>query len=377
MSEILKSNRIENLKSLLEIQGITPRKLALSVGIPAGKVAAIVAGRTKFSEDMARTLEIALDVPPRMLDQHPSQLMESKAVAEQERICAINTFLGDDRYVDRYWNVRDYIERSGVKTVEIASKTGIESFRCSKLFSKSPVLTISDIKARLFESSFGIEPLSLEQRHERNTLAAPQRITRLAPETIDFLGTGAYLNRYLNIKNFFVENYLTYAQTDKIVGFKTPTSDKLADHPISVIDGASARAFEKHFKLEPGAVDQFVPGFGYEAHKSSFIISEHAFNSIKTGVPLYRYVNARRALHERGIALIEFVPMMERTRAYVYAVLSDSVVGKIGDQTARRIEQVLGLKPESLDVQRTFRVAKASPSLRQKRALSQDTEFQP
>lgn len=377
MSDTININRIENLKSLLEIQGITPRKLALSVGIPAGKVADIVAGRTKFSEDLARTLEIALDVPPRMLDQHPSQLMESKAVAEQERIFAINTFLGDDRYVDRYWNVRDFIERSGVKTVEIAAKTGIESFRCSKLFSKSPVLTISDIKARLFESSFGIEPLSLEQRHERNTLAAPQRITQLSPETIDVLGTGAYLNRYLNIKNFFMENRLTYAQTDKIVGFKTPTSDKLADHPISVIDGASARAFEKHFKLEPGAVDQFVSGFDYEAHKSSFIISEAAFNSIKTGVPLYRYVNARRALHERGIALIEFVPMMERTRAYVYAVLSDSVVGKIGDQTARRIERVLGMKPESLDVQRTFRVAKASPSLRQKRNLSPETDLQP
>ena len=377
MSDTININRIENLKSLLEIQGITPRKLALSVGIPVGKVADIVAGRTKFKEDLARNLEIALDVPSKMLDQHPSQLMESKAVAEQERICSINTFLGDDRYVDRYWNVRDFIERSGVKTVEIATKTGIESFRCSKLFSKIPALTITDVKARLLERSFGLEPLSLEQRHERNTLAAPQRTTKLSPKAIDFVGTGAYLNRYLNIKNFFVENYLTYAQIDKIVGFKTPTSDRLADHPISVIDGASARAFEKHFKLEPGAVDQFVPGFDYEAHKSSFIISEHAFNFIKTGVPLYRYVNARRALHERGIALVEFVPMMERTRSYVNSVLSDSVVGKIGYQSARRIEQALGLKSLSLDVQIIFRVAKSRPGSKLARMLSNEAQRQP
>jgi plasmid maintenance system antidote protein VapI len=82
-------------------------------------------------------------------------------------------------------------------------------------------------------------------------------------------------------------------------------------------------------------------------------------------------------LHERGIALIEFVPMLERTRAYVYAMLSDSVASKIGDQSARRIEQALGLKPQSLDVQRTFRVAKVPSGAKQNRTLPLDTDLQP
>jgi plasmid maintenance system antidote protein VapI len=377
MSDFINDIRVENLKILLEIHGISARKLSLAAGLTADRIGYVLKGRFKLSEDLARTLEIALDVPPKMLDQPPSQLLESKAAVQQERVCSINTFLGENRFVDRYWNVRDLMEKSGMRPVEFATKTGFHTVDCSFLLSKNPTTPISDSRARIIEAAFGLDPQALDQRNERNTLAAPQSITKLSPEAIDILGTGVYLNRHLNIKNYFMDNHLTYNQVDSIEGFKVRASDKLADPPKSVIDTDSARAFERHYNLESGAVDQFIPDFDYAAHQSSFIIGEQAFNFVKTGLPLYRYVNTRRSLQERGIALIEFVPMMERTRAYVYAVLSDSVVGKIGDQTARRIERVLGLKPESLDVQRTFRVAKASPSLRQKRDLSQETEFQP
>jgi hypothetical protein len=350
----------------------------LSAGFGVSQIQRLLSGRTKtFSDELARALEVALDIPPLMLDQHPSHLLESKAAAEHERVCAINTFLGENRYVDRYWNVRDLIEKSAMKSVEFAAKTGFHSVDCTYLFSKKPTAPISDSRARIIEDSFGLDSLVLDQRHERNTLTLPQDIPTVSTEAIDILGTGAYLNRYLNIKSFFLDNHLTYNQIDTIVGFKMRASDKLADPPKSVIDSDSARAFEKHFKLEPGAVDQFIPGFDYAAHQSSVIIGEQAFDTIKTGVPLYRYVNTKRALQERGIALIEFVPMMERTRAYVYALLSDSVASKIGDQSARRIEQTLGLKPLSLDVQRTFRVAKVTPGVRQNRTLSPETDLQP
>lgn len=377
MSEIITKNRIENLKSLLEIHGFTARKLSLTAGLSPDRVGHLLSGRFKLSDDLARTLEIALDVPPKMLDQHPSQLMESKAVAEQERVCTINTFLAESRYVDRYWNVRDLIEKSAMKNVEFADKTGFHRVHCSQLFSKNPALPIQAGRARLIEDAFGLTPHVLDQRHERNTLPAPQGIAEVSPDAIDLLGTGVYLNRFLNIKNFVLDKHLTHNQIDQIVGFKRSASDKLADSPNNVIDTASARAVERHFNLEPGAVDQFIPGFDYEAHKSSVIIGEQAFNSIKTGLPLYRYVNTRKILQERGIPLMEFVPMLERSRAYVCAILSDSIASKIGDETARRIEQVLGLKPLSLDVQTIFRVAKARPGSKLDRALSRETEFQP
>lgn len=377
MSEVIIKNRVENLKNLLDIQGITARKLSLTAGLTADKVGFLLSGRLKFSDDLARTLEIALDVPPRMLDQPTSLLMESKVAAEQERVHAINTLLGKNLCVDRYWNVRDLIEKTSMKTVEFADKTGIHKVHCSQLFSKNPVLRIHEGRARLIEEAFGLAPNALDQRHQRNTLAAPQRITQVSPDAIELLGTGAYLNRFLNIKNVVLEKQFTHNQIDNIVGFKTKASEKLVDPPEYMIDSASARAFERHFNLKPGAVDQFVPGFDYAAHQSSYVIGEQVFNTLKTGVPLHRYVNTRRILQERGIALMEFVPMMERTRALVYSVLSDSIAATIGDQSARRIEKVLGLTRLSLDFPREFRVAKARPGSKMDRALSRETELEP
>jgi plasmid maintenance system antidote protein VapI len=377
MSEVIIKNRVENLKNLLEIQGITARKLSLTAGLMADKVGFLLSGRLRFSDDLAQILEIALDVPPCILDQHPSLLIESKVAAEQERAHAINTFLGKKLYVDRYWNVRDLIEKSGMKAVEFANKTGIHKDHCSQLFSKKPVIRIHDSRARLIEEVFGLAPNVLDQKHERNTLAAAPRITQVSPEAIDLLGTGAYLNRFLNINNVVLSEQLTHRQIGTIVGFKTKASEKLVDPPQTVIDSASARAFERHFNLEPGAVDQCVPGFDYAGHQSSYVIGEQVFNKLKTGVPLHRYVNTRRILQERGISLMEFVSMMERTRALVYSVLSDSIATTIGDQSARRMEKVLGLTRLGLDFPREFRVAKARPGSKLDRALSRETELQP
>ncbi|WP_274644069.1 helix-turn-helix domain-containing protein [Pseudomonas serbica] len=375
MPETLTKNRIENLKSLLEIHDLTPRKLSLTAGLDASRVGSILSGRKNLSDSVARTLEIALDVPPNILDQSASLLLESKAAVEQERAHAINAFLGDSRCVNRYWNVRDLMET--MKPGEFSTKTGIFHVHCSQLFSKNPRYRVVDSRARLIEDALGLTPLVLDKRHELNNLVESQHIERLSTETIDILGTGTYLNRYLNIKNYFLSNRLTYNQIDTIVGFKLRASEKLADPPKNVIDTDSARAFERHFNLEPGAVDQFVPAFDYASHQSSFIIGEKAFNEIKSGIPLYRYVNTKRILHERGMALIEFVPMLERTKAFVFGMLSDSVISKIGDQSARRIEQALGLKPLSLDVQKTFRVFKTPPGSKHNRALSPDTDLQP
>jgi hypothetical protein len=88
-------------------------------------------------------------------------------------------------------------------------------------------------------------------------------------------------------------------------------------------------------------------------------------------------VNTRKVLQERGIALIEFVPMMERTRALVYSLLSESIVNQIGDNPARRIEEVLGLKPLSLDTPTIFRVTKALPGSKLDRSLSKQAELEP
>lgn len=355
MPDIIK-NRIENLKTLLEVKGLSARKLSLTAGYKEGRVYNVMCRHQAFSDDLAKTLEIVLGVPPKTLDQTPSSLIETNVAAEQDRVQAINEFLGEIRYANRYWNIRDLIEKSGMRNVDLSAKTGLAQLACSQISSKKPLRVIHSDRARLIEEVFGLEPRALDQNHVRNTLKPPQNISQVFSEGIDLMGTGVYLNRYLNIRNFSLLNQLSYRKIDLIVGFKEKASNKLMNPPVSLIDSASARAFEQHFSLEPGAVDQVAPGFDYAAHQSSFIISERVFSALKAGVPLFRYVNARKILQERGLALMEFVPMMGRKRAFVYSLLSYTNANNMGDMSARLIEQVLGLESLSLDVETTFRV---------------------
>jgi hypothetical protein len=363
MSDVIK-NRIENLKDLLKVKGLSARKLSLAAGHKEGRVFNAMCGHQAFSDDLAKTLEITLGVPPKTLDQTPSSLIEKNAAAEQDRVQAINEFLGEIRYANRYWNVRDLIEGSGIRNVEFSAKTGLAQLACSQISSKKPLRVIHSDRARLIEAVFGLEPRALDQSHARNTLRPPENISQVSSDGIDFMGTGAYLNRHLNIRNFSLLNQLSYRQVDLITGFKEKASNKLMDPPCSLIDSGSARAFEQHFGLESGAVDQLAPGFDYEAHPSSLIISERVFNALKTGVPLNRYINTRKILQDRGMTLMDFVPVMGRKRAFVYSILSYTNATNMGGMSARLIEQVLGIEALSLDVETAFRVAKDRPGLR-------------
>lgn len=358
MSELIK-NRIENLKTLLKVKGFSARKLSLAAGHTENRVTNAMSGHQAFSDDLAKTLEIALGVPLKTLDQTPSSLIDTKVAAEQDRVQAINEFLGEIRYANRYWNVRDLIEKSGIRNVDLSTKTGLAQLACSQVSSKKPLRVIHSDRARLIEEVFGLEPRALDQSHARNTLRPPQNISQVSSDGIDFMGTGAYLNRHLNIRNFILLNQLSYRQIDLIAGFKEKASHKLMDPPVSLIDSGSARAFERHFGLESGAVDQLAPGFDYEVHPWSLIISERVFNALKAGVPLYRYVNTRKVLQDRGMTLMEFVPVMGRKRAFMYSILSYTNASNMGGLSARLIEQVLGLEPLSLDVETAFRLAKA------------------
>jgi transcriptional regulator with XRE-family HTH domain len=373
MSELIK-NRIENLKTLLKVKGFSARKLSLAAGHTENRVTNAISGHQAFSDDLAKTLEIALGVPLKTLDQTPSSLIDTKVAAEQDRVQAINEFLGEIRYANRYWNMRDLIEKSGIRNVDLSAKTGLAQLACSQVSSKKPLRVIHSDRARLIEDAFGLEPFALDQSHTRNTLMPPPNISQVSPEVIDFLGTGVYLNRYLNIKNFSLLNKVTYRQIDLIVGFKYRALYKLTDSPTSLIDNGSARAFEQHFGLEEGALDQLAPGFDYEAHQSSLVISESVVNSLKAGTPLFRYVNTRRILQERAITLSDFVPMMGRTKAFVYSILSYSNASNMGAVSARLIEQVLGIEPLSLDVPATFRVVSARPGQKLIQFLSSEAQ---
>lgn len=295
------------------------------------------------------------------------QLLQSRL----DRIDELNKFLGDYNSANRYWNTRRLIESQELRPQDFSSKTGIHTVYCSQLFSKTPVKKITYAMARTVELAFSLPERSLDERAIETPFEPEARApaTQISDEAISFLGTGAYLNRLLHIKNFCVLNHISGVDLHEVAGFKARNAnDKLGDPPRLPISYDSARAFESRFKLAKGSIDGQFPGFDYESHFSIFKVSTYAFNLIGRGESLNRYVNLRYFMTDRGLNLADLGKEIGKTKAHVHSILSDRPIYPIGNNSARSLENALGLVPMSLDHSVTFTLEDPKAPLKRRQA---------
>jgi hypothetical protein len=97
-----------------------------------------------------------------------------------------------------------------------------------------------------------------------------------------------------------------------------------------------------------------LDGYDYQGVYSLFTVSLAAFEVIGVGVGIYRYVNVRRLMIDRGLNLLDLAKLIGKTRAHTHSILSDKPVYGIGGKSARNLESALGLEPMSLDQSVTF-----------------------
>lgn len=347
-------NRILNFKSLLEINRVSVMLFCQKHSLPYNNLLSMVSKlQGKMSDAMAHKIENAFNEENGSLDNYPDKLNLRVKQFRLDFQDKINAWLGGNEYSNRYWNVRRYLGSGRITLAELSRKTGVHSVYCTQVLSERPVKRIGFNTARKFEQAFSLPDLFFEIQAVESPAIEP--LLTVSEKTIDFLGTGAFLNRFVYINDFIIKYRLNKLELHKVLGFDYQSDDDyLRGIPIKLISYESARDFERKFDLESGILDIAIDGYDFSYSSSLFTVSLAAFDVIGVGDGLFRYVNLRRLMIDRGLNLLDLAKLIGKTRALTHQLLSDKPVRYISGKSARYLENELGLEPMSLDQSVTF-----------------------